>query len=203
MKIDLGSISGTDILKDSLIIALLLLLIFEQECNRTAVTSGGDLPVKTTTKYIHDTVALPSTPQKVQISYIDTGSTHFIRITETIDTPAIVRQYLKTYQYLQQFNSKQYNATFKAYISHDSIYNPELSVAWLSPTETINQITTPVATGKLKMFLGLHFGGSPTQFDLGPQVWLLTKTDHLYGISNDLALKQPNAELHVGWKLHW
>lgn len=202
MKIDFGSLTGTDILKNALIIALVAIVIFQRQCHQQAPLSDAGVTSTTTTKYVHDTITIPSQPQKPQLTYIDTGSTHIIKVPQQIDTPAIVRQYLKTYQYIQQFNAKQYNATFKAYVSHDSIYTPNLYVTWLSPTETINQITTPPAAGKLKVFLGFHVGGGTSQFNLGPEAWLLTKTDHLYGISNNLTLKQPNAELHIGWKLH-
>jgi hypothetical protein len=103
---------------------------------------------------------------------------------------------------VQEFTSKQYRATFNAYVAHDSIYGPGLGVTWLLPQETINQITSATSTDKLKLFLGFHFGGGTAQFNLGPQAWLLTKTDQLYGISTDLAQKQPNAQLYIGWKLH-
>lgn len=201
MKIDLGSISGTDILKNIIIVTLLVIIFSQRECGKKSPLVNIGVR-DTTTKLIHDTVSIPSKPQKAVINYVDTGSTHFVALPLKIDTPAIVRQYLKTYQYIQQFTSKQYNATFNACVSHDSIYAPNLSVKWLAPTETINQITTPPAAENLKVFIGLKIGASPQQFNFGPQIAVLTKTGHLYGISNDLALKQPNAELYVGWKLH-
>ena len=208
MQINLGSITGTDLLKNTAIVTLLVIVIFQRECHQntplasTTVKSGSP---QTITKYVHDTVPVSSKPQRPLISYIDTGSTRYITVAspQKIDTPVIVRQYLKTYQYVQQFKATQYLASFKAYVSHDSIYSPDLSVVWLQPTESISQITTPIVTEKFKVFLGLHVGGAISQFDLGPEVWLLTQNDHLYGLNNDLALKQPNVELHVGWKLHW
>jgi hypothetical protein len=202
MNINFGSISGTDLLKDLFIIILLVIVLFQRECNNKSPLVN--LGVKTTTQYIHDTISIPSQPQKPQISYIDTGSTKWrpVYVVQKLtrqDSGQIVSTYLKPYFYTQDFKDEQYKAHLSAVVTHDSLFDPQLSVQWLTPLETINSTSS---AENLKVFIGLHLGASPSQFNFGPEITLLTKTDHLYGISNDLALKQPNVELHMAWKIH-
>jgi hypothetical protein len=206
MNINFGSITGTDLLKDIVIVTLLVIVFLQKECG-SGKSPSGDLAVTTTTKVIHDTLSIPSKPQPPQISYVDTGSTkrYPVYVPQQLtrqDTEQIVSAWLKPYFYTQDFTDEKYKAHFSTVVVHDSLFNPQLSVQWLAPDETINQVNPAPSIQNLKLFLGLHVGAAPSQFDFGPEIALLTKSDHLYAISNDLALKQPNLELHVDWKLH-
>jgi hypothetical protein len=178
----------------------LVIVLFQQKCD-SRKSPLGDLGVK----YIHDTISIPSQPQKPQITYIDTGSAKWLPVyvvqkLTRHDSEQIVSAYLKPYFYTQYFTNEKYKAHLTTVVAHDSLFNPQLTVQWLAPVETIN--STPSPTENLKVFLGLHLGAGPSQFNFGPEISLLTKSGHLYGVSNNLALAQPNIELHIAWKLH-
>ncbi len=205
MNINFGSISGTDLLKDIVIVTLLVIVLLQRECSPKSPL--GDLGVKTTTKVIHDTLSIPSQPQKPQISYVDTGSVKWypVYVAQKLtlqDTGQIVSAWLKPYFYTQDFTDEKYKAHFSTIVTHDSLFKPQLTVQWLAPDEIINRLSPAPAAGNLKVFFGLQVGAAPSQFNFGPEIALLTKSDHLYAVSNDLTLKQPNLELHLGWKIH-
>jgi hypothetical protein len=170
-----------------IILALFLLILFLQFCDRTIKPIETEIIIEHTI----DSVLIPGT--------IDT-----IWYPDSI--PYVVK--VKEYIYLEKTDSSTGNIS-KIYENpvedslisgsiiteiNDSceITNQTLSYTpkfpqYILRTDTIKiREETTILTHKLKIFAGLEIGGSQEQFNFGPKISLLSRKDLLYSYNYDL-----------------
>ncbi len=179
-----------------IILALFLLLLFIQFCDRTVE------PVETETiiKIERDSVYIPGKSDTVffekQVPYIVEVPVYKYKYIDRIDS--ITRDTTRIYK--TPIEDSLISGTIITELNKDSCiigkqllsYTPKFP-QYIFKTDTI-RITqeTTILRNKLKIFAGLEIGGSKEQFNFGPKVCILSKKDLLYSYNYDIINRTHN-----------
>jgi len=203
-------ITGNSILITIGYVLLILWILKLQECSPSPQTAS--IKGKDSATFTLDTTTKHSVPQKPKVEPLtkltilhDTlykPKPYYIKeklTPELIDS--ILKAYSVPYLYTQSFTSPDYKAHFSGVISYDSLYNTKLDVQVLRPIEITNNttVTNPIRN---MVFVGLGIGGGINSFNLSPTLALLTKKQHLYTLSSNVAISEPNVLFTMGFKVH-
>ncbi len=183
---------------------ILLIVLLQSTCNTPKNYEGDEEVISVewdTLRLPGDSVPYP-VPTEIPVPYpiyVDTGSIQWIM--EDIDTLAVLREYFMQYEYIDTIS----NDTTMLVIVTDTIGENKLqgrSVQFKSLRgNTIITETIKIEKKKVKFFIGLSVQGDANRLGLGPSGALLTKSDKLFTLSNDLMREQPNANLTLFWKI--
>lgn len=142
------------------------------------VTNNHYITGDTTTKVIPVTVHGPT-------------KTIFVPVPAIVDTQAILRNYFAENIYSQTVSDSLFSATIT-----DTIQQNRLKGRGFHYKITRKEIVQE----KFKVFAGLNVGAGKNGFaSLEPQVYILTKKDHLYGVGYNVIDNSVN--IKAGWKL--
>ena len=179
-----------------IILALFLLLLFIQFCDRTVE------PVETETiiKIERDSVYIPGKSDTVffekQVPYIVEVPVYKYKYIDRIDS--ITRDTTRTY--ITNIEDSLISGTITTELNKDSClvqrqflnYTPKFP-RYIYRTDTIKiseRIT--IQKNRFKMFAGLEIGGSKAQFNFGPKISLLSRRDLLYSYNYDIINRTHN-----------
>jgi hypothetical protein len=177
-----------------IILALFLLLLFIQFCDRTIE------PVETETiiKIERDSVYIPGKSDTVffekQVPYIVEVPVY--KYIDRVDS--ITKDTTRIYK--TPVEDSLISGTIITELDRNSCtignqllsYTPKFpKYIFQTDTVKISQETT-ILRNKLKIFAGLELGGSLNQFNFGPKISLLSKSDLLYSYNYDLINRTHN-----------
>ena len=179
-----------------IILALFLLLLFIQFCDRTVE------PVETETiiKIERDSIYIPGKSDTVlfekQVPYIVEVPVYKYKYIDRIDS--ITRDTTRTY--VTNVEDSLISGTITTELNKDSClvqrqflnYTPKFP-QYIYRTDTIKiseRIT--IQKNRFKMFAGLEIGGSKAQFNFGPKISLLSRKDLLYSYNYDIINRTHN-----------
>ncbi len=179
-----------------IILALFLLLLFIQFCDRTVE------PVETETiiKIERDSVYIPGKSDTVffekQVPYIVEVPVYKYKYIDRVDS--ITRDTTRTY--VTNVEDSLISGTITTELNKDSClvqrqflnYTPKFP-QYIYRTDTIKiseRIT--IQKNRFKMFAGLEIGGSKAQFNFGPKISLLSRKDLLYSYNYDIINRTHN-----------
>lgn len=191
----------------SLVIILLLLgiIFFLRECSGKC----PEMPAaKTDTVYLKKTdtvlqdhpvpyeVVKEGKPYPVMIT-----DTEFLTVTQKVDTGAILQDYFATRFYVDT-NRTQYGTLF----IRDSVTQNKIKFRQVIADWRIPQITTiqPAAT-RNQVYGGLSMGSDGQYLGFGPDLTLLTKQAHMYGLGMNFipGLSKPFFfQVRTAWLIH-
>lgn len=170
-----------------IILALFLLILFLQFCDRTIKPAEVEIIIEHTIDSVFfpgktDTLFYPdSIPYEVKVKeyvYLEridssTGSVSKVYtnpVEDSLISGTIITEINDSCKIIDQTLS--YTPKFPQYILR---------------TDTIKiREETTILTNKLKIFAGLEIGGSKEQFNFGPKISVLSKKDLLYSYNYDL-----------------
>ena len=199
--------------------ALLLIIVLMSTCNRAGPGEVISSETITTVDSIGQDTAHTSyntTPMIVKmdttfvyrwlmprVQYRDTGSTRWRNYR--VDTAAILKDYFAMIIYSDTLyaDSNDVDIIINDSISSNRIIGREVLVKNLriKSVITTNSTTNIVEQNKYKYFLGAHLNSSFD--DLGFNIGMLTKTDQLFTISNNILARQPNLTIGAYFKLQF
>lgn len=141
----------------------------------------------------HNHYASDSAVHEVKVKVPGPTNTIYVPIPTIVDTQAILRNYFALNIYSQTVSDSLFSA-----IITDTIQQNRLKGRGFSYKITRPQIVQ--GKEKFKVFAGLNVGAGKGGFaSLEPQVYMLTKKDHLYGVGYNLIDNSINVK--AGWKL--
>ena len=179
-----------------IILALFLLLLFIQFCDRTVE------PVETETiiKIERDSIYIPGKSDTVffekQVPYIVEVPVYKYKYIDRIDS--ITRDTTRTY--VTNVEDSLISGTITTELNKDSClvqrqflnYTPKFP-QYIYRTDTIKiSVRIKIQKNRFKMFAGLEIGGSKAQFNFGPKISLLSRKDLLYSYNYDIINRTHN-----------
>ena len=187
--------------KNLIILVLIIVIIFLRQCSGdggeitpseptiiTKVETKYDTITKEVTKYV------PKIVTKIKTE-IDT-----IRLTQKIDTVAILEDYFAKYVYedFQQLDSL--NLTIRDTISQNKILSRKIFYDLIYPTTTV---TETKYINQREFYVGFGLNGTSTQFNyIGGSILYRTRKKQMFGIGLGLNDQfQPIISTQFLWKL--
>jgi len=196
----------------AIILGLIILLVLQRECtpppqtkyvttSDTTITpkevKGSDtlinIPIDTTKEFNQDLSALPEI--LIDTLYIDTTP------ILVVDTQAIIQMFLDTNIQKSAYSDSSLTIDFEDWITQNRIIRRELEYTFnYSDTTIHNNI---VQKQRAKWFIGGMLSGGKNTLGVTPQLYILTRKDHLYHVGTNLLEEQPNLSVGIGWKLRF
>lgn len=142
---------------------------------------------------IHNHYTSDTTSHEVKVRVPGPVNTIYVPVPAIVDTQAILRNYFALNIYSQTVSDSSFSATII-----DTIQQNKLKGRGFSYKITRKAIIQDKE--KMKIFAGLNVGAGKSGFaSLAPEVYVLTKKDHMYGVGYNLIDNSINVK--AGWKL--
>ena len=188
--------------KNLIILVLIIVIIFLRQCSGTGgvddTPSEPTIITKVETKY--DTITKEVTKYVPKIITKIKTEIDTIRLTQKIDTVAILEDYFAKYVYedFQQLDSL--NLTIRDTISQNKILSRKIFYDLIYPTTTV---TETKYINQREFYVGFGLNGTSTQFNyIGGSILYRTRKKQMFGIGLGLNDQfQPIISTQFLWKL--
>ena len=134
--------------------------------------------------------------------YQDTGSIQYVWGGTTIDTAALIKDYLSAYYYLDTIinDSSTMLVIIEDTVAGNRITGRRVDFQDLKGDIIITK-TQEIVKRRLKLFIGGTISGDLTSIGAGPSIGILTRKDKLFTFGNNLMGEQPNILISSYWKI--
>lgn len=162
-------------------VVTLLIIIFFNTCEKQ---TPNIINSKTEVHHYYD-----SAVKFVPLKYIIPSEPIFVPVPSNVDTAKILSLYFAKYPYSRLFQDSNLVATLVDTICQNKFNSPgQFSYKWLKPIKTVESTTITVEPKKrMALLAGVHvnFNNMYLQ-DFGPDVYLKTKRNQIFGIGYDI-----------------
>lgn len=186
-----------------IILVLCGIIFFLQECRKGCPVMPAAI---TDTQYvkIHDTVTkeklVPYEVIKEGKPYpVTVTDTEFLTVTQAVDTPAILRDYFVTRFYIDTSKTKYGTLFIRDSVTQNRIKYRQVLAEWNIPEVH----TVQPAPLRNQVYAGFSIGADGQYLGFGPDVTLLTKRQHIYGLGADFIPGKPIFyRVKTAWLIH-
>lgn len=175
-----------------IIAGLIVFLVFQRQCSPKPKPEPGKTEIRIVKEY--DSVEI-----KVEVPVPVPGEIVYRQLPADIDTVYVLKEHFGQFTYKQVVRDSNLEATIFDTVSQNKIVGRGFSYKILRPAEI--QYITNIPKPKMKLFAGVVIGANipPDKLVAAPSLMLLTKREHLYGYSYDVAGKTHQAGIY--WKV--